>query len=187
MQEEWRAVVGFEGLYEVSSLGNVCSLHKGKPMIMKQTLFRNGYLGISLCYGKRRYFNGLVHRLVAQAFIPNPNNLPQVNHKDENKINNCVENLEWCTARYNYNYGNAIKRAVSTRNYQEIGRKCGNAIVQIKDGKTINTFYNEAEAIRWLNKNGFTRTLSISNLTRVLKRKGNSRTAYGFEWDYAEV
>ena len=113
------------GLYQVSNLGNVKSLSKfhktkngyySKEHNIKQFYNERGYamVGISKEWKKKKIF---VHRLVVETFLPNPNNLPQVNHKDENKNNNCVNNLEWCTCKYNCNYG--------TRN-QRIGgkRKC---------------------------------------------------------------
>lgn len=118
--EEWKPVVGFEGLYEVSNFGNVRSLDR-------TTVYKNGRvhqtsgkdLAISLnSQGYRKTIfsvNGVhttprVCRLVAMAFIPNPNNLPQVNHKDENKLNDCADNLEWCDNKYNMNYGTAPQR-----------------------------------------------------------------------------
>ena len=114
-EEIWRPIVGYEGLYEVSNTGQVKSfdryvkysngrihLHKGK--VLSPIKDRDGYLQVNLCYSGR--INSIkVHRLVAQAFIPNPDNLPQVNHRDEDKSNNRVDNLEWCTAKYNNNYG----------------------------------------------------------------------------------
>lgn len=105
MIEEWRDVVGYEGLYEVSDWGRV--RRNGK--ILRPAKIKNGYLLVSL------YKNGIVrrvyiHRLVASAFIPNPQNLPEVNHRDENKTNNAVSNLEWCTHDYNMNYGTIYER-----------------------------------------------------------------------------
>ena len=121
--EEWRAVPGYEGLYEVSSYGRVKSidryvksksyrLHKGK--VLSPGKDRNGYLFVVLSYnGKHKGIT--VHRLVAESFIPNPDNLPQVNHKDEDKTNNNVDNLEWCDAKYNSNYGTARIRERETK------------------------------------------------------------------------
>ena len=107
INEEWKPVEGFEGLYEISSLGRVKSLnyrHTGNERILKPGKVGGGYLQVELCRdGKVKRF--LVHRLVATAFIPNPEGLPEVNHKDEVKINNCVSNLEHCNAKYNNSYG----------------------------------------------------------------------------------
>ena len=118
MIEEWRPVVGYEGLYEVSNIGRVRSLdrfyyrlHKGK--VLSPTKDRYGYLTVTLnCNGKSKTIK--IHRLVAQAFLPNPDNLPQVNHKDEDKTNNNVDNLEWCTAKYNVNFGTRQERYRNT-------------------------------------------------------------------------
>ena len=118
MIEEWRPVVGYEGLYEVSNTGQVRSLdrfyyrlHKGK--VLSPAKDRYGYLTVTLnCNGKSKTIK--IHRLVAQAFIENPDNLPQVNHKDEDKTNNNVDNLEWCTAKYNVNFGTRQERYRNT-------------------------------------------------------------------------
>lgn len=111
INEEWRDIVGYEGLYQVSNLGRIKSLGNDKTKkekILKPQLYKNGYYRIWLYKNgnKKRY---LVHRLVALAFIPNSNNLPCVNHKDEDKSNNSVENLEWCSVSYNINFGNRNK------------------------------------------------------------------------------
>jgi hypothetical protein len=110
--EIWKDIDGFEGLYQVSTLGRVKSLPKytysrGYPQLRKEKILKPGYTGKNRCYATVRLNDGRgykVHRLVAQAFIPNPNNLPQVNHKDENPFNNAVDNLEWCTNQYNIKY-----------------------------------------------------------------------------------
>ena len=117
MKEEWRDIKGFEGKYQISNLGNVKSLNynnTGKPNLLKPTKLANGYLQVSLCKNGKR-IGKLVHVLVSEAFIPNPFELPQINHKDENKENNCVDNLEWCDAKYNINYGTGIKRSAEAR------------------------------------------------------------------------
>lgn len=108
-QEIWKDITGYEGLYQVSNLGRVKSLKNDKEKILKPAISSKGYLFVNL-YKQQKTTHYKVHRIVAKAFIPNPNNLPQVNHKDEDKTNNCVINLEWCTAKYNINYGTAIER-----------------------------------------------------------------------------
>ena len=109
--EEWRAVPGYEGLYEVSNMGNVRNVRRNTLLRLPKT--NNGYIRISLC--KNGIKTGLtVHRLVAETFIPNPDNLPEVNHKDEDKTNNRVENLEWCDHKYNMNYGSRNIRSKDT-------------------------------------------------------------------------
>lgn len=107
--EEWKDITGYEGLYQVSNLGRV--RRSGK--ILKGGYNNKGYHTINLCKNgiSKSFF---VHRLVAIAFIPNPNNFPIVNHKDENPKNNCVDNLEWCTKSYNATYGTAKERKAQT-------------------------------------------------------------------------
>ena len=105
--EIWKDVFGYEGLYQVSNKGRVKSInnyHRKDCVILKPQLNRFGYEIVNL-YRKRKMRHFFIHKLVAFAFIQNPNNYPQVNHKDECKTNNNVENLEWCTAKYNINYG----------------------------------------------------------------------------------
>ena len=112
MMEEWRAVPGYEGLYEVSNMGNVRNVRKNTLLRLSKDCY--GYIQVSLYKNGRR--TGLrVHRLVAEIFIPNSENLPMVNHKDEDKSNNRVDNLEWCTAKYNMNYGTIVERREKTK------------------------------------------------------------------------
>ena len=113
MEEIWRDIKGYEGLYKISSIGRVKSLRNShgnyREMCLKCRKNKKGYLNVSLNKDKKR-FTYLVHRLVAEAFIENPNNYKEVNHKDENKQNNKVNNLEWCDCEYNNNYGTRNKR-----------------------------------------------------------------------------
>lgn len=110
--EEWADIKGFEGKYKISTLGRVLSLNysrKGIPVILKTRIENNGYCVISLRKdGKLK--NYLIHRLVAETFIPNPDNLPVVNHLDEIPTNNFVFNLAWTTAQSNFHYGTADER-----------------------------------------------------------------------------
>ena len=118
--EVWKDVKGFEGLYEVSCRGMVRGMkrqgtHGG---VLRPHLSTKGYMLVDLCKdGKAKSF--LLHRLVAEAFLENPKQLPCINHKDEDKLNNFVENLEWCNQSYNNSYGTVRERRAKTR-----GRPC---------------------------------------------------------------
>lgn len=118
--EIWKDVVGYEGLYKVSNKGNVYSVarkdtigRKRVGLILKPKLHAEGYLRVTLHKNGTRK-NKLIHRLVLEAFVPNPNDYPEVNHRDEDKKNNNVENLEWCTGDYNLRYGTRIERMSAT-------------------------------------------------------------------------
>lgn len=114
MEEVWKDIVGYEGLYRVSNLGNVYSCYMNKTLSIATRSDKYKFVVLRK-NGKDKYMT--IHRLVAEAFIPNPDNLPMVNHKDENPSNNCVDNLEWCTAQYNATYNDAhIKRGESLCN-----------------------------------------------------------------------
>lgn len=123
-EEIWRPIVGYEGLYEVSSYGRVRSLDKYvksksesyrliKGKILIGSITKDGYARCLIRVNGvgRSYF---VHKLVADAFLSNPDNLPEVNHRDEDKINNRVDNLEWCDHKYNMNYGTRQERFRNT-------------------------------------------------------------------------
>lgn len=133
MKEIWKSVNGFEGFYEVSNLGNIRSVDRIETMTLKDgtkrkrakkgkvlKLFLDGkgnYLQANLSVGGKCKMV-LAHRLVAMAFLPNPNSLPEVNHKDENKHNNCIDNLEWCDHKYNNNYGSKKGQTRGEKNPQ---------------------------------------------------------------------
>ena len=155
MEEIWKDIKGYEGLYKVSNLGRVKSVHfnhskKVTEKILKPIKDRDGYVDAFLYKnGKVKHFK--MHRLVAEAFIPNPNNLPQINHIDENVNNNRVDNLEWCTVGYNINYGkrnekvsNALKGRKRSEEYKKnlsksISKSRGKKIICITTGEIFNT------------------------------------------------
>lgn len=150
MDEIWKDIEGYEGDYQVSNLGRVKSLPK-KCWNGKGYWFKDGRILIPV-KSKKGYLNVWcrknifkVHRLVANAFIPNPQNLPQVNHIDGDKTNNCVTNLEWVTDGENLLHA---YRVLGRR--QKIGKNHHNsrAVLQLKDGKIINSFDSLNEAAR---------------------------------------
>lgn len=110
MVEIWKPIPGYEGYYEASSCGRIRSVEREcdgrwgkrivKQHILKQNMLHDGYKQVKFCIDRMKS-QPLVHRLIAQTCIPNPQNLPQVNHKDGNTENNCPDNLEWCTAAFN--------------------------------------------------------------------------------------
>lgn len=169
MKEIWKDIEGFEGLYQVSNMGRVRSLRRN--IILKNRI-TSGYEMV-LLYTNNIRKNYLVHRLVAHAFIPNPNNLPQVNHKDENKTNNCVDNLEWCDGKYNTNYGTGNKR----RAQKQLNNKNKSKVVlqYSLDG----TFIKEWKSTMAVERNlGFCQS-SISECCRNIRK-----TAYSYIWKY---
>lgn len=178
--EIWKDIKGYEGLYQVSNMGRVRSL-KNK-IILKPIKNTNGYLKVNL-YNNRKMKTFLIHRLVALAFISNTENKPQVNHKDENKTNNCMNNLEWCSVDYNNKYCTRTERAIKNTNYKKIAEKNskiqGKQVLQIdKDTeKIINVFHSIAEAERIFTK-------SQGNICRCCN--GKYKTAYGYKWRYAD-
>ena len=172
MKEEWKDIFFIEndieydyrGLYQVSNLGKIKSLgngmtHNSKTKILKGYTLNTGYVQVKLCKnGKTKHFS--IHRLVAYMFIVNPNNYAIVNHKDENRSNNNVDNLEWCTHEYNMNYGNIKKkqkdklmgRKLENSHKMKIGEKNSIGIVGINIiDNTMLSFKSATDAGR----NGF--------------------------------
>lgn len=171
MEEIWKPI-GYEG-YEVSNLGRVKSYKYDKinGKIMKPYKNTKGYLQIDLQLDGRKRENRVhlaVHRLVAIAFIPNPDNLPQVNHKDEDKTNNCVDNLEWCTNDYNAHYGTHIER---------VAEKIRMPIYSVDKQGNIEHFPCVREADRIVSGKEYGISAPIS-----MCLNGKRKTAYGRQW-----
>lgn len=162
-KEIWKDVVGYEGYYDVSNLGRVRSVDRfvsnmfGTNTLRKSKLKKlkdqNRYKRVGLNKdGKKKLF--LVHRLVAEAFIPNPNNLPEINHIDENPSNNNVSNLEWCSRDYNLNYGTRGERISDKNKISLIGKNINNpslskAVLQFTlDGEFVAEYPSTREAER---------------------------------------
>lgn len=181
MQEIWKDIKGYEGLYQVSSLGNVMSLNyqnHGYAKLLTPKCNNTGRLWVELCNNnKKNAF--LIHRLVALAFIENPNNYPQINHIDENPKNNNVENLEWCTQEYNIKYYlDRHKQERKVKNYSsKYKKRIDLKIYQYSlNGKLIKIWNNSREVCKECGWSDW----SISECCR-----GNRKTAYGFIWRYA--
>ena len=175
MKEIWKDVKDYEGLYQVSNLGRVRSLDRldnanrrlpGK--ILKGHKNTAGYPRVKL-YKNKTVSDKLIHRLVAQAFIPNPDNKSQVNHIDENKTNNIVSNIEWMTTKENINHGTRNERAGKTKSITIIA-------TNINTGESTE-FYGARECARQLE-------LNQSSITKVLK--GRLKQTGGFTFKYKE-
>ena len=166
-KEEWRPVVGYEGLYEVSNLGRVKTFNYKNHNIEAFLALTDvdGYYTVHICNDE----HPKVHRLVAEAFIPNPNNLPEVNHKDENGHNNNVDNLEWCTSKYNNNYGTRNKR---------IAEKLSKPVIQYTlDGEFVK---------EWTSTREISRQLGIYHSSIVSCCNGKTKQSHNFIWKYKQ-
>lgn len=156
--EMWKPIAGYEGLYEVSNYGRVRSVahfitktngvvYPIKSRFIHVTTFPKGYYGVML-YKDKKHKHAYIHRLVAETFIPNPNNFETVNHKDENKTNNHVSNLEWCSSDYNIHYGSGINRMRETQRKNNLG---GKPVLQYTlDGKFVKEYQSVGAAARHL-------------------------------------
>lgn len=152
MEEEiWKEIRGYDGKYRISNFGRIMSINKHSNKILKKVLFTNGYVRACL-YKDGNYNNYLVHRLVAEYFIPNPNNYPCINHKNEDKTDNRVENLEWCTYSYNNTYNNKQVRIKKTK-LEHNCKYAGIPVLQLSlDGKVLKRYNSAYEAQRIIGK-----------------------------------
>ena len=184
--EIWKWIPGWEGYYMASTHGRIKSVDRyvngkngskilKKGRIIKQSTDKAGYKYVCLKRdGKNYYYR--VHRLVGMTFIPNPNNYPQINHKDENPANNHVSNLEFCTAKYNCNYGTHNEK-ISKAN-KDKGKVKGKAILMFtEEGEFIRRFDRISDALRYLGK-----TENSSSISKCAR--GRITNAYGYIWKY---
>ena len=175
---EWRPIPGYEGLYEVSNDGLVRSLFRYKKVLKPH--LRNNYYNYQLFKDKVGKYIG-AHRLVAMAFIPNPYGLPHVNHKDECKLNNCADNLEWCTPQYNARYGTARQRAVAKTNYRDPKRLAWASKLGLSMGKPVDQYTKDGifvKRYRSANECATENGWAVSAIRRAVC--GQYKQAYGF-------
>nr|UWF88477.1 MAG: zinc-binding loop region of homing endonuclease [Bacteriophage sp.] len=169
MEEIWAKIPGFEN-YEVSNFGRVksyCRYKEGRLLKFNKNYY--GYLSVALCNnGKTKLTK--VHRLVASVFLNNDNNLPQINHKDEDVTNNHVDNLEWCTAKYNINYGNRSAKMAKTQSVPVLQYNL--------DLTLLRKWDSIKEAADYLN----IKKAGRGHITECCQ--GKRRVAYGYIWRY---
>ena len=188
--EVWKDIEGYEGMYQVSNLGRVRSLDRYVPafcalsktgeivnyfrkgVIIKQHIAgKSGYLYVRLSIGdKAKGYS--VHRLVAKAFIPNPDNLPEVNHIDEDHLNNQADNLEWVTHFQNEHHGTKIERAAKTRYRRPVE-------ALNEKGEVVATYDRIVDAAKALG-------INIGTIWQVCNKIRNCKTAGGYRWKYKE-
>ena len=182
--EEWKDIEGYEGLYQVSNKGRIKSLNyrrTGKEGMLKGKPDKNGYLIVFLYKKGEKPKPFLIHRLVAIMFLHNPNNYLEVNHIDEDKTNNNVENLEWCTRKYNMNYGTRNERASISRKGKKHKKhkkhKRKKQILCVETGEIFDTSQDVIDIM--FNGKG------LSNYIRANSR-GKTKSAYGYHFKYIE-
>lgn len=171
MEELWKDIDGYCGKYQVSNFGRVRRVGK---RILKPQERSHGYLSVWLYDGHNNAKQVSVHRLVAQAFLSNPNAFPEVNHIDENKQNNNVNNLEWCSHKENSSHGSRGKR-IGERNRN--GKKSRPIAQYTLNGELVRIYPSLAEASR----NGY----ASGNISKCANGHPNYTHAYGYKWQYA--
>lgn len=186
MGDVWADIPGYEGSYQVSRNGRVRSLdrvvkyrngavHNYRGAVLKEKVMPNGYAVVRLTLNDV-VENALVHRLVAQSFVPNPDGKPHVNHKDQNRLNNDASNLEWCTARENINYPPTKTRMIASKIEQR-----GRAVVQIEPStnEIVGRFGSMGDAARFVGT-------SVQNIFLICRGIHGHHTAAGYKWRYED-
>lgn len=173
----WKEIKDTNGLYLVSDKGQIFSVKANR--VIKSRKEKNGYYRIELNVDGKSH-KELVHRLVAEAFIPNPNNYPIVNHKDENPANNCADNLEWCTPQYNVNYGNCKQKRIANREYI--------AGWNHSQSKPVKQFDLEGNFIHEYGSCGMAATLTGLDARSISKcANGQLKQYAGYGWSYTDT
>ena len=194
MTEIWKDIKGYEGLYQVSNMGRVKSFNyknTGKEGILEGSKNKRGYKVVHLSKnGKTNHYR--IHRLVAITFIPNPNNYPEVNHIDEDKNNNRMDNLEWCDGKYNLNYGTRNKRISEHRKGKcsgkehprygkSMNKKNKNKLIESHKVKVINL--DTGEIFNSMKEAG--EKYNMKNPWNISSCcTGKRKTARGYRWAY---
>lgn len=188
--EVWKDIKGYEGLYKVSNTGKVKSFQRNREKFLSDKYYENGYLRASLSKNKKKK-KVLIHRLVAETFIPNPENKPEVNHIDGNKRNNNVSNLEWCTRCENVNHAwetglneehreKLSKTAYKTVNKYKLWEKNRKPVIQMDlDGNFIREFGSAQEASEYYGIKRLWNSISACCT-------GRRKTANGYKWKFKE-
>ena len=182
MKQIWKDIKGYEGLYQISNLGNVYSIKNNK--LLKLHISHKGYVVVCL-YKNKKQHTQQIHRLIAQAFIPNPNNYPQINHIDGNKKNNQINNLEWCTQSYNIKEAYRLGLMPRTRKSSFTKGHHKNVTISINQYDLQENFIKKWNSIVEASYqfNNISNNPSV-NISGVLRNK--RKTAFGYIWRYAD-
>ena len=178
-EEKWVSLDGYNNMYYISNLGRIRSFKQGRDIIIQQKISNKGYKMVTLYNGNGKRKDLRVHRLVAQAFIPNPDNLPQVNHIDEDKTNNSVDNLEWCDSKYNNSYGTRVDRAIKNTNYRDRSKKFYKPVYAVFPDGTYKHFVSVKSMAGYLG-------VVDTSVTDALKGNHKSNIAGGAKVYYEE-
>ena len=186
----WMPISDYEDYYEVSNTGLVRSIDRlvknshseyiRKGQVLTPSLSNSGYLQVQLSI-RQKTKPHYVHRLVAEAFIQNPDNLPQINHKDEDKTNNNVENLEWCSRKYNMNYGTfpQKRKEKALREMNAVGKS--RRVYQYDySGSLVNIYPSLHEVER-------STGIKQDKISKSCRNKGGHRTCNGYVWSFEEM